>query len=143
MPIFANYNDIPEDYVPDNRIRFLRVDCDQKDAIVIGGSTMHAFVLDGNANIDTKDIFIYYKQGSEIKLIKDKPQLDIEVVEESGSLPYSIIGVNLSPKETSLFNDYNKDLELQMKLILVDDSVIYTCIYKLRTVRTLDASEGV
>lgn len=131
MSMFDNYNNIPEDYIPDNRIRFLTVDNEYKDTIIIGGTCEHVFIIDMDFNTDISDAYVTYKQGTEYKLIKNKSEMALEVVTESGELPYTIVSVTLTPEETSLFNSYNRDLDVQMKLILTNGDIIYTRIYKI------------
>lgn len=53
----------------------------------------------------------------------------------------TILFYNISPEESSLFNDYNTDFTVQAKVVYEDDWIEFTDIYKIQLIKTLSPEE--
>lgn len=135
MSMFTNYDNQASDYIPDNRIEFLGWDKEYKDSIVPGATCTHVFELALNYNTDVKSTTITYEQGTNITLTKTSDDIEVQTSADGKT---SFVYVVLSPANTGIFNDYNKDLSVQLRMVLMDNSVIYSRVYKLKLVKTLE-----
>jgi len=102
----------------DNRHRYL--DVEEIDSITIGGSCTHIFELPFKYTNYIKSGIIYYKQGLTVLLSIDITDDMITDLENT-----SIITLNLSPVQTQLFSRNALDTFAQLRLISVDDKVMF------------------
>ena len=129
--MFDSY-DNPTNETPDNIICFLGVDEDVLDRITHGATNIHYFKLPVDIE-DVKDYVVSYKQGLEIILEKQFGECEIEILDNEVYLKCI-----LTPEESRLFNFYNKDTFIQLSLKLQDDSIVYSDIYRLEMVDSLN-----
>lgn len=128
MGMFDNFDNVPEYYIPDNRIEFL----DSKgDTIVVGGTCTYTFETDIGIE-DYCNVEIHFKQGISLMLIKYMNECTIE---ELGNK--TIITTTLSPDETS-FVVFDRDVLVQAKITLITGDVLYSKILKLKVLPTLE-----
>lgn len=138
MSIFDNYDNLPEDYVPNNRHKHLCLP--KQEVITIGATCDHIFDID----LDLTDIPVLaiYKQGVEMKLTKEPSNITIDSEKGCSTLTFT-----LTPEETEEFNNYILDTNVQLKFFIpVSDtsggfkeySFEYSPVYKLKVLPTLD-----
>ena len=137
--LFYKYDNLPEDYVPDNSSPIY--DCGLEQVIVRGTTPRHSFVLP--YSIATKlsgglsKAIITYKQG--ITTILEKTLDDISIIEdeETGE---TIIYFTLTQEESYLFEPTNLNnlVDIQIKLILSEGDVLVTPVYHMAVVDSLN-----
>lgn len=137
---------------PDNRPR--RIEDENKDLIIIGGSCVNTFKLDFNyldyvktdapvdAELDNKvDLSrakVIYRQGLNVVLEKYPEEFRIDEHKH-----YSYLTVILSPEETSLFSNNYLDVKVQVMVENNSGNLLYDIPSKLRVMSPLDFSEDV
>lgn len=139
MGMFDNYPQ-PDDYIPNNRPKPMHK---HEITIMTGETASHTFdvpfdVLDhsfGCANIE-----VNYKLGLDIVVTKYWSQLEIETLEKHG-FKYSSITVHLSPEETSRFHNTLLAANVQMKFVMLDNSIQYSEIYPIKVEDSLDGNQ--
>ena len=119
--------------ISDNRHKFIDSNED-KDEIIIGGSCTNTFELPFLYSKYIKDGEIIYKQG--LNIVFEMP-ISLDMIKEKESCPFSIVQVNLSPSQTSLFEDTVLDTFCQLKLIDVNDNVMFDEPHKLKVITPL------
>lgn len=134
MEMFDNYKNIPASYIPDNRVRFVDTASKYKDTIVIGADCSHVLEFDFNFDSLIKSAIICYKQGLSVVLTKTLSDFEVDVINDN----QSFITIHLSPEETRLFDgEHNRDTFAQLEFGLVEDSLIYSKLFKLKVINTI------
>ena len=134
--MFNNYPQ-PANYIPNNRIKTIeKFELD----IMTGESASHTFEVPLDVEGECSNVEVIYKVGINVVLVKDMSELDIEPEPvASGETPtYTFIIAHISPEETLLFNDTLLDTFVQLKFVLNDGDVLYTEIYPVNVVDSLD-----
>jgi len=123
-----------EKYIANNLYKFLPVKSEYRDIMVIGAFNDYSFTVPHlKENILDADIF--YMQGTEHKVKKSFQ--DITFVD----LPLGkscIAKYSLNPQETLLFNTYNKEVKVQLKVLLIDGTIEYSPIFRIKVLDSLD-----
>jgi len=127
ISIFDNYQDL-SDYVPDNRPIII---CQDTDNFIIGGTCTFTFEFKLDEN-DIKDIQFIYKEGISTLYIKEKNELDLEQKDD-----ILFVSSTLTSEETKNVNPL-RNLFIQVKFTLNDDTIVYSNDVKLKIVETLD-----
>lgn len=132
MGMFDNYNNLNNTLWPDNLVCFLDVQEEEWDMIVLGSTNIHYFKLPVTAD-NIKDYLVSYKQGLSIVLEKPLNECELEVI---GTNVY--LKCTVTPEESRLFNFYNKDTFVQLALMLQDDRVTYSELYRLKVIGSIN-----
>jgi hypothetical protein len=128
--MFDRYPQGP-DYIPCNRPKPIK----HSDLVIMTGeTTMHSFEFPFGIDQYVSDIEVIYKLGINVVLIKHLNDIAIDI----DKYDYSLITVTLSPEETKLFKDTVLTTKVQLKLRLVDESIMYTRAYKVKVFDSLD-----
>ena len=132
--IFKNYPQ-PDDYTPDNRN--CKCSCDERDTVVAGGTTTHAFILNFSFSELCDSFDVTYKSGLDDFLVISSSNLGApyKIDESDGK---TTIAITLSPDDTKMFAR-SRDAFAQMKLYMKDGSVIFGELNKLIVKDTLSA----
>lgn len=122
-------------YPPDNRIRYLDIDIED---IVVGGTTIHTFNVPLNIATAVSSLNIIYGSGIGVvvnKSLDDYPDVSY-VLNEDGTSDLKCI---LTPEDTLLFKDWDREATVQLKFVMLDNGTVeYSDIYYLRVLKTLD-----
>lgn len=132
MGMFDTYNNKNLKVRPENLVEFLDVKDYEWDIIDIGATNIHYFKLPVLIE-DIKDYLVSYKQGLDIVLEKTQEECELEQLGED-----LYLRCILNPKESKLFNNYNKDTFIQLKLILQNDEIIYSGKYRLKVFNSIN-----
>lgn len=138
MGMFDNYNNMSENYIPNNLFTYINEDNEYKDTIIPGSTCTHVFKIAVDYASEVKHINAIYTQGISIILIKDERDFSEEAYDSS----YSFLSVTLTPEDTEQFNAYNKDTKVQIKITLNDDSVVYSKVYRIKVLPNLSLYES-
>ena len=159
--LFNNYKEMNlNNQIPDNRHKYLHFDDEFKNKLVLGATNTYSFDL-YQPKDDIKEVLFTYSQGLSIILTKKFLLDEFQKVSEEddfltgpeGSKLYEItkwpsltpnknkvkavLVYKITPEESLMFNNYNLDTNLQMRLTLDNqDEVIYSKNYKLDLVPT-------
>ena len=117
------------DYFEDTKIsnnRFMVLPIDKDDEIAIGGHCTHCFEVPLDIDKRVKDIIITYVQG--FTTIVQKTITDCKI--KPHKFGTSLI-VTLSPKDTYKFKYTQLDTKVQLKIIDINDTIIYSTENKL------------
>lgn len=128
MSMFDNYNNLPENYIPDNRVKFIE---EPTDNFIIGGTCSYTFSF----GIDAKDISkveVIFKGGINVFTIKTDNDVNIESLDDM-----TYISTTLEASETSLANEI-REMFVQVKFYLTSGSVLYSNQVELNVISTLD-----
>ena len=134
--MFKNYPQ-PDDYIPNNRPR---CHCKCKLVIMTGETSSHSFEIPFNVETDTLDYWVIYKLGLKDIIVKNKSELELTPFDESTG--FSIITCVLSSDETKLFADTVLDTRVQIKFEMLDNSIAFTEIYKVKVVDSLEIEQA-
>lgn len=143
MSMFENYENISK-AKPNNRHIFCQID--KIDEIIPGGNAEHTFIAHFKLSeyCDSNRPFeIIYKQGLQVietltyPVILGQNRYNI-IVEEPENADITIIRVMLKPLFTSKFI-WNRETAAQIKLFMLDGSVIYGDINQVKIIKALDA----
>ena len=148
--LFNNYEN--NTVIPDNRYKFLPLKPEYKDVIVKGASADHCFKIP-YALDEVKEATVVYFQGIKEKLIIPNDRIHLtnsyeedseeEIIEEAPVLKsspnqeYCWAKYTIREEESLLFNWYNKQTQVQLRVVLVDGTVEYSGIYKIKVLPTL------
>lgn len=129
--MFDNYNKTK--YIPSNLYRFLPVESEYKDLMVLNAINEYSFRIPHKKE-DILDANIFYMQGTEHKI--QKSFYDIKFTD----LPNDrcIAEYYLTPSETLLFNTYNKEVKVQLKVDLINGKIEYSPIFLVKVINSLD-----
>ena len=116
-------------FLSDNRPLFIE---EEMESIVRGSTCIHLFKLPIDVS-EIKDYKVSYKQG--LHTILEKSPIDCEL--ESLDIG-TYVKVVVEPKESRLFNWYNKYAFAQIAIMLQDDTVIYSHAYKIQILDTIN-----
>lgn len=135
MEMFKNYPQ-SEDYSPDNRRK-----CFPKNKITImaGETTKHSFEIPFNVETDTIDCDVIYKLGLNVVLTKDINDCTFTYDEKDNHK--TILNCTLSSEDTMLFANTLLDAHVQIRFIMNDFSVMYTEIYPVKLIDSLDVAK--
>lgn len=137
MSMYDNFKNIPKDYIPNNRKKFIKKI--NNNIIQVGADCKHIFKMDlmGEENLTTTRLV--YKQGISIILVRNNG-LTIKLKEKE---PHCVtIELDLPAKETILFNDVaNRDVTAQFEFILHDGRVHYSPIFNIDVVKSIISKE--
>ena len=109
---------------PDNRHNFIFKD--DTDSIIIGASCEHIFETDFRFSDYVLVGKVIYKQGLDIVL---EINIEPENVKEIGR--HSVITINLTPADTSLFKQTFLDTYVQLRIMTVNHEVLYDDPHKI------------
>lgn len=134
MEMFKNYPQA-EDYIPNNRRK-----CFPKSKITImaGETTIHSFEIPFNVETDTIDCDVIYKLGLNVVLTKDITDCTFTYDEDNHK---TILTCTLSSEDTMLFANTLLDAHVQIRFIMNDSSVMYTEIYPVKLIDSLDVAK--
>ena len=148
--LFNNYEN--NTTIPDNRYKFLPLKPEYKDVIVKGAEAHHCFKIP-YAIDEVKEATVVYFQGIKEKLLIPNDRIRLtnsyeedseeEIVEEAPVLKscstqdYCWAKYTITEEESLLFNWYDKQVQVQLKVILNDGTVEYSGIYKIKILPTL------
>lgn len=148
--LFNNYEN--NTTIPDNRYKFLPLKPEYKDVIIKGASADHCFKIP-YALDEVKEATVVYFQGIKEKLIIPNDRIHLtnsyeedseeEIIEEAPVLKssptqdYCWAKYTISEEESLLFNWYDKQVQVQLRIVLQDDSIEYSGIYKIKILPTL------
>lgn len=148
--LFNNYEN--NTTIPDNRYKFLPLKPEYKDVIVKGAEAHHCFKIP-YAIDEVKEATVVYFQGIKEKLIIPNDRIRLtnsyeedseeEIVEEVPVLKscftqdYCWAKYTITEEESLLFNWYDKQVQVQLRIVLQDDSIEYSGIYKIKILPTL------
>ena len=148
--LFNNYEN--NTTIPDNRYKFLPLKPEYKDVIVKGAEAHHCFKIP-YAIDEVKEATVVYFQGIKEKLIIPNDRIRLtnsyeedseeEIVEEAPVLKscstqdYCWAKYTITEEESLLFNWYDKQVQVQLRIVLQDDSIEYSGIYKIKILPTL------
>lgn len=147
------FNNYENKTIPDNRYKFLPLKPEYKDVIVKGAEAHHCFKIPYSID-DIQEVEVIYFQGIKETLIipndriilsnsyeEDEEEEPIEQGEVLKSIEpnqdYCWAKYTITEEESLLFNWYNKQVQVQLKVILNDDTVEYSGIYKIKILPTL------
>lgn len=133
MSIFDSYNNLPEDYIPDNRNK--RHKCPCLD-IMTGETVKHIFDIPFDIKSECSNVEIIYKLGVEVVI--DKVLNADAIVDDNEG--HSVITVVLSPEESLKFKDTPLSAHVQLKFMMNDDSITYSEIYPIKVRDALDSN---
>ena len=127
----------PDDYKPDNYPK-----CHHKHELTImaGENTSHTFEVPFNVETDTLDYDILYQLGVTLLITKNKRYCET-IVDEDKYHPTTFITCSLSSSETLLFANTAREARVQIRFRMKDLSTVYTEIYTIKLMDSLDASE--
>lgn len=134
MGVLDNYT---QTFISDNRHQFIDSNED-KDEIVIGGSCTNSFELPFLYSKNIKSGSVIYKQG--LDYVLGLPITKDMIKMENKKCSFSIIQVNLSPTQTLEFNDTLLDTYCQLRLVDINDNVMYDKPHKLKVYKPLSTS---
>ena len=148
--LFNNYEN--NTTIPDNRYKFLPLKPEYKDVIVKGAEAHHCFKIP-YAIDEVKEATVVYFQGIKEKLLIPNDRIRLtnsyeedseeEIVEEAPVLKscstqdYCWAKYTITEEESLLFNWYDKQVQVQLRIVLQDDSIEYSGIYKIKILPTL------
>lgn len=140
--MFNWYDNLPEDYIPNNR-PFV-ADVDSTDSIIIGGTAEHKFVLHFSYSSLCKGFEIVYKQsiGDPILVFASNDNNvdnNVDVDEQTTLFGNTIttITVHLSVEQTKLFNSF-RTTQAQLRLDMLNGDVIYGNKNDIKIITPLD-----
>lgn len=138
--MFDNYPQ-PDDYMPDNRVGRCACMKSGEDTITVGGTTSHVFTLDFSYSESCRAFRVIYTGGLEVRHVVDSgDDAPSFTIEESGGKTY--IRVTLDPSVTKLFSP-SRDAMAQMRLTMMDGSVVFGAVNALRVIGTLPAQDAI
>lgn len=139
--MFNNYPQ-PEGYVPNNRKKPI---CNHGLNIMVGETSSHTFEIPGiNVKFDCNLVKVMYKVGLEVVITKDIDPISEDVDSYNVTNHYgndfivSSITDHISPEETLKFKDTLLDTTVQLKLFKNDGDIVYSEIYDVTIVDSLD-----
>lgn len=103
------------------------------EGIVRGATCIHMFKLPIDTEEDIKEYKVSYKQG--LHTILEKSANDCEL--EASDLGI-FARVLVSPEESRLFNAYNKYTFVQIAIMLLDDTITYSDMYRLKVADSIN-----
>lgn len=130
MGVLDNYT---QTIISDNRHQFIDSNED-KDEIIIGGSCTNTFELPFLYSKYIKEGEVIYKQGLDVLL---ELPISLDMIEENERCSFSIVQVNLNPSQTSLFKNTILDAYCQIRLIDINDNVMFDEPHKLKVSKPL------
>lgn len=133
--MFKDY-DNNSNCIPDNRYRFLPIKSQYRDLMVMNANNQYQFVVPYKSE-DILDANVFYMQGTESVITKTYKDLILEDISEDAD--NCRISYYLSAEDTLLFNNYNKELKVQLKLNLFNGRIEYSPIYLIKIISSLDA----
>lgn len=122
--MFDNYD--KELTPPDNLFKFLRGD--ERDVLTVGATNVYYFRLPV-ATDDIEEYVISFKQG--LSIILEKGTHDGEFEEYGDEDKEHYIRCELSPEDSKLFNNGLRETTVQLAILLLDNSVVYSDKYIL------------
>ena len=132
MSMFKNYPQ-PSDYIPDNRPKPIEP---RRLEIMAGETTTHTFEVPFDVVNKTLKLQVLYKLGLNVILIKEDNDLNI-FVKEDGT---SVVSCHISDDESILFANTLLSTSVQMRFVMLDGSVQFTEIYRVKVRNSLDAA---
>ena len=149
--LFNNYEN--NTTIPDNRYKFLPLKPEYKDVIVKGAEAHHCFKIPYSID-QIQDVIVMYYQGIKKTLLIPNDRIILsnsyEEDEEEESIEQDKVLKSINPnqeycwakytiteEESLLFNWYNKQTQVQLRIVLIDGTVEYSGIYKIKVLPTL------
>lgn len=126
-------DDYTQTIISDNRHQFIDSNED-KDEIIIGGSCTNTFELPFLYSQYIKEGEIIYKQGLDVLL---ELPISLDMIEENEKCSVSIVQVTLNPSQTSLFKNTILDTYCQLRLVDINDNVMFDEPHKLKVSKPL------
>ena len=132
--MFRNYPQ-PDDYKPDNYPRPFK----KWELVIMSGETAsHTFEIPFDVETSTNDYDILYKLGINLVLTKNKNVCETIYDEKKHR---TFITCKLLPSDTLLFKNTSLQAQVQIRFKMKDSSVIYTEVYDIKLLNSLDAAE--
>lgn len=128
--MFDNYPQ-PEDYIPNNRIKPIKI---EKLTIMTSETAIHTFNLPINIEQECEEVEVIYKLGIKPLVIKNSYSLEIIINEDNTST----INCTLLPEETSLFANSTLNARVQIKFYMNDGIVTFSDIYPIKVTTSLE-----
>ena len=125
----------PEDYIPDNRPRHFKK---EMLTIMTGETTVHSFDIPFNVETDCVTFRALYKHGLNVVLVKEQKDCNVLYDEEHD---ITTLTWTISPAETLLFKESFLDTFAQIEFVMLDHSISYTDILKVKVTDSLDKGE--
>lgn len=149
--MFWKFDNLPENYIPDNHSRYICGENKCYATIVRGTTPRHSFCLPydlvqavGEDSGDIVSLVVTYKQGLNIVLEKTEKYIqyiDDKVDENGNELDDNecIIYFTLTQEETNLFKPTNPNnlVEVQIKIMLSGEDVLVTPLYFMQVLDSL------
>lgn len=130
-PMFESYDNLPTDYIPNNRTSQIHIE--KGDEFIIGGSCSFSFRFNSISEDDIDDINFIYKSGVETYLVKKMNELTITPSNCGGI----IVTSSLHPDET-LNAKPIRDMFIQVRFVLKNGEIVYSNKAQLDVISTLD-----
>ncbi len=131
--MFKNYPQ-PEDYTPNN---YPKCCCKRPVEIMAGETAEHTFEVPFNVEEECDLVEVIYKLGLEPVVIKNS-DMHLEIIVLDNGM--SLVTCTLNPNETLLFKTTALSANVQLKFYMKNRSVIYSEVYKVRLLDSLDLS---
>lgn len=139
LNMFKNY-DNNNNFIPNNEYEFLPVESQYKDMMVLNAINNYSFRIPHKRE-DILDLSILYMQGTEYKVQKGYQDVNlIDIPDSDGTIRRCIATYQLNPEDTLNFNTYNREVKVQLKIILLDGRIEYSKIYLVKIINSLDAN---
>ena len=149
--LFNNYEN--NTAIKDNSYKLIHLKTEYKDVIVKGAEAHHCFKIP-YARDQIQDVIVMYYQGIKKTLLIPKDRIILsnsyEEDEEEESIEQDEVLKSIEPnqeycwakytikeEESLLFNWYNKQTQVQLRIVLIDGTVEYSGIYKIKILPTL------
>ena len=131
MEMFDKFDNLPNDYIPDNRPRFIKR---IPFTIMSGGTATHSFIVPFNLPEECDNFEVNYELGLKPIISKDSSELTTSVDNKG----IYTIHCKLSPEETSLFRETYLHTEVQVKFFMKNGDIRFSPIYKVYTEDSID-----
>lgn len=135
--IFIKFDNLPEDYVPNNE-DMPRACCCHCDNIITGQAVTHSFEIPFNVKTDLLDYELIYKTGVEILIDKHKEDLETLILDDGTS----IISCSLNSDESKKFDNILLDTFAQIKFTMLDGTFTFSEIYKIKVLNSLEYTQS-
>ena len=141
--LFKNYG--KQKIIPHNRFKKLDVEKEFWDTIYVGANAYHNFQVPRKKAM-IENLVIYYRQGTEVKVIKEMSDVTIIDLPFMEGYPSYVDGCSMVKysitKEDSLnFNRWNTEVYAQIKVFLTDGRIEYSPEYKVQICDSLMRNE--
>ena len=119
--MFDNYDNVSEDYIPNNEHVCLKIIPKYADTIVRGADSYQTYRLPLDASHMFKSIIIYYKQGLNIIMSKQLTDSGVELEDNIVGNDCSLLKVTLSAEETLNFKPTNNDSPIFVEIHMISN----------------------